>query len=161
MKINKLAKLMVPLLVLSSYVSADTNSGEVVIDHSLYPPLSTGEASPWENDTGEDKQEGLTDNPWAGAQQAPLTNQPYYNYQQPQYNTGQYQTPYVQTPIQPYYTYPQGQVPGVVPGVVPVYPQPYAPVMPYGGYGYPGGGYYPPGGYNNNGPFDFSMPWPF
>ncbi len=164
MNVNRILRALPVMILLSAHVFADSSADKGVIDLSLYPPLSTGEASPWENpDDTKTNVESAVQNPWSAQQQvAPLTVQPY-SHTQPQYNSGQYQYQY------PYQQPQSGYYPNQ--GMIPVYPQmppmPPMPPMPYG-YGVPnagyGGGYYPPnnGWYNNSGPFkNFSMPWPF
>ncbi len=160
MNVKAVLKVLSPIILVTMQAFTNSSADEVVIDHSLYPPLSTGEASPWKNPDEKDEKAGaVSPNPWSAQQGVPPRQpvQPYAGYQ-PQYvNPGQYGYPQ------------QGYYPNQ--RAIPIYPQ-MQPMIPYG-YGIPNngyGGYFPPSGFGNgwnygrpynNGPFDFSMPWPF
>ena len=137
--------------------SSDINPG-------LYPPLSSGEASPWQDESKQPEPgvipRSVNDNPWSGATATPdaqayrgLPAQTGVPHAYP-YQPGVPQAYQYQPGITPY---PYQGVPGygyATPGMLPA-PYPYA--SPYGA-----PGYVPPGYYNNGfNPFNFSFPWPF
>ena len=156
------------LLVLSAlFVSGANAAGygqanPADVNPGLYPPLSTGEASPWEEPTPKTDPQtpGLaTGNPWGAAAATPAPSAPessaYGAYKSaPQVNTPYYGGYY------PYQTVPQGYM--VAPQTL--LPAPYGYATPYvSPYGYPGGYGAPLPFSNNNGfnPFNFSFPMPF
>ncbi len=143
------------------YYNLSGSSAKAEINPGLYPPLSSGEASPWQEELPEADAVPVLpqDNPWVTQQPqttlpqtyaAPHGVYPGYGYQA--YPRVQAFQPY------PYQYYPYS------PGIMP--PMPYGYSNPYGGF--PG---YGPGNWNNSGfnplgnngfnPFNFSMPWPF
>lgn len=154
-----------------SPVEYTTGNFEQDVNPGLYPPLSSGEASPWQDgNTLPAPDLSGKGNPWGARSNLPANPKsygvpvapanPYYGYRvQPQ---------------TPYYYPPQQQGYGYAPptyGYAPSYPQ-----MPYGNYGAPfnampfggmpfngsmpfnGGMPFSNGGYS---PFGFSMPWSF
>lgn len=151
-------RLMLALLMMLSMMSANVYAfDEPEIDLSLYPPLASGEASPWQGTHQlPEPDTSVHGKPWAAAPGMPMAPvNPYYGDQ------AQPQTPYYYPPQQ---AYGYGYAPPPY-GYVPSYPP-----QPYGNYGgsfnsspfarMPFNGAMP---FNNNpySPFGFSMPWPF
>lgn len=140
------------LFLFASYAFA---AEDVEIDLSLYPPLSSGEASPWQESTPAPVPvRPDSDRQWGAATGVPMRPiNPYYRYQ---------------NQAQARYYYPPQQSYGYMPPAY-GYAQNYPP-MPYGNYGrsmnsQPFGGMpfngvmpFRSGGFS---PFGFSMPWPF